>query len=175
MDTCFFFPLPCSSIERQRPPDEPVYLKWTESGTTSTNDVDTKTLRIADTTYDVTWQELSDLPDKSCLVPISKLKETLDFFLPRALKGKMPLPPYNCFQQGDLVPQTAVVHVGAKRILVGFRRYKREFWVDTYTCIEKDGSKVTRCYDHKTGNRVDTDPNPSAFKGRTVANWFIRN
>ena len=138
---------------------EPWFLQWTQTGT----------LNVADTPYDVTWAMRPDPQGSNVSVRLSKLAETLTCFLPLALKRMMPLPPYNCFQQGDLVPIVAIANVDLTFMEFRFRRYEQETWVDQYTCFEKDGSKVIRVYDHKTGNHVLTDANPSALKGRTAA------
>ena len=141
------------------PDSEPWFLQWTQRST----------LSVGDTSYDVTWAMLPDVQGSNVSVRLSKLEETLTCFLPLALKRTMPLPPYNCFQQGDLVPIVAKANVDFTFMEFRFRRYEQETWVDQYTCFEKDGSKVIRVYDHKTGNHVHTDANPSALKGRRAA------
>ena len=155
------FPEPCRHLRRNPMVEdsEPWFLQWIQAGT----------LNVADTRYDVTWTMLPDLQGSNVSVRLSKLAETLTCFLPLALKRMMPLPPYNCFQQGDLVPIVAKANVDFTFMEFRFRRYEQETWVDQYTCFEKDGSKVIRVYDHKTGNHVHTDANPSALKGRRAA------
>ena len=129
----------------------PMFVHVPALGTNDTSDRGGTTMCIDGTTYNVKWD---DVQGKGCDVELPKLEQTLKHFLPEALAARMLIPPYNCYQAGVRVSKTALVKVGVTNIEFCFRAQKGVTCVDKYKWSNKDGSSVTRCYDHTAGCRV---------------------
>ena len=121
------------------------------------------TMCVNDMTYDVTWILCPDVHDKRCDAELPRLEQTLQHFLPQALASRMPFPPYNCYDAGVRVPETAIVKKGDTTIQFRFRQTKSVIWVSGYRWVEMDGSSVERWYGDAAGGRVFKRPKPSAI------------
>ena len=121
------------------------------------------TMCVNDMTYDVTWILCPDFHGKRCDAELPRLEQTLQHFLPQALAARMPFPPYNCYDAGVRVPETAIVKKGDTTIQFRFRRTRSVIWVSGYRWVEMDGSSVERWYGDAAGGRVFRRPKPSAI------------